>query len=174
MLEVERLFLAVKELNGVGLAANQFGDPRAYCVIAIPESEPFVMVNPAITGGSREMVAEDEGCLSLPGITVTVERRLKVVAKWLTVDGVEHEEEFGGLAARIVQHEVDHLSGRMILDYLSPLKRAKLKSYINRALRMEKANLKAIAANVGRLAPHAVDMQTAMARRQVEKLVAGK
>lgn len=165
------LHQACRDLATVGIAANQLGDPLAFCVIAVPNREPFVMVNPAITGGSLETGFEDEGCLSLPGITVAVVRRLRVTVKWKDVEGAAHEEEFGGLAARIVQHELDHLHGTLILDHLSPVKRMKLKSYISRALRMEKENLRVIAQQASQHAAQAVDVKTAMSRRQIEKLV---
>ena len=165
------LIAATKELRGVGLAANQVGDARRYCVMAIPDREPFVMVNPEIIERSKEEGFEDEGCLSLPGVAVAVARPLSVRVKWEDVEGQEHEEEFGGFAARVVCHEDEHLRGGLIFDHLTIVKRRKLMAYIDRALRMERENLKAIAENVGRLSPHAVDIKTAVSRRQVEKLI---
>ena len=163
---------ALKELNAVGLAANQVDDPRAFCVVAFPEHEPFLMVNPVIVEKSKEEGFEDEGCLSLPGVTVAVSRSLEVTVEYVNAEGIPLRERFTGLAARICQHEIDHLRGALILDYLSPIKRAKLKAYIGKAVRMERANVKAIAQGVGRLSAHAVDMQAAMSRRQIEKLMA--
>ena len=141
-LPLSSLLLSLKELNAVGIAANQIGDPRSYCIVGIPDREPFLMVNPFIVEKQDQNGFEDEGCLSLPGITVSVLRPLTVKVRWLDEGGGEQEEVFGGLAARIVCHELEHLRGGLILDHLSLLKRRKLKSYIDKALRMEKANLK--------------------------------
>jgi peptide deformylase len=138
------LIESLRELNAVGIAANQVGDPRAFCVVGIPERVPFIMVNPEIVEQAEQTGFEDEGCLSLPGITVAVHRPLWVRVVWQTMEGEEAAERFGGLAARIVCHELEHLRGGLILDHLSLLKRRKLQSYIARCVRIERRNLKMV------------------------------
>ena len=157
------------QLDAVGLAANQLGFPQAWCVIGIPGRKPFVMLNPEITEESDESSFENEGCLSLPGITVEFHRPLRVKVRWQNMNGEMKEEEFRSHGARICCHEIDHLRGGLILDRLSPIKRHKLKAQIAKAIRMEKANIN----HILKVGPKAVDLQTATSRRQIERLMKG-
>ena len=108
---------------GVGLAANQIGSLQKVAVIQLPDwEEALVLINPEIVKqeGEREVV---EGCLSIPEQYADVTRPAEVEVRWLDRDGKEQQEAFDGLWATCVQHEIDHLDGKLFIDYLKPLKR---------------------------------------------------
>jgi peptide deformylase len=113
---------------GSGLAAPQVGVLKRLFVIDCAKKEgtdpaPMVLVNPEVLETSEETKVFEEGCLSIPEIYADVERPAEVKMRWLGIDGEEHEQTFDGFAAVCVQHELDHLNGRLYIDYLSPLKR---------------------------------------------------
>jgi peptide deformylase len=114
---VERMKRLMQDARGVGLAANQVGVLRRVFVIQEAEdAEPRALVNPAIVERSEETESDDEGCLSMQGVVVGVERaeRVRIHARDETGEAVELELE--DLAARVAQHELDHLDGVLILD----------------------------------------------------------
>jgi peptide deformylase len=117
---VARMGQLMKEANGVGLAATQVGVLRRVFVFAPDEDEVATLVNPEIVRRSDEVEREDEGCLSLQGVTVPVERALSVRIEGLDEVGEEVGYDFEGTPARIVQHELDHLDGTLILDRTTP------------------------------------------------------
>ena len=84
---------------------------------------PMVLINPEITWSSDETNVYEEGCLSIPDQYADVERPAEVKVRWTTLDGTGEEEHFDGLWATCVQHEIDHLNGKLFIDYLKPLKR---------------------------------------------------
>lgn len=113
---------------GVGLAAPQIGLLQRLFVmdcIKDPEAEPrpMALFNPEIVWRSSETRTYDEGCLSIPDQYAEIERPSEVTVRWLGLDGDLHEETFSGLWATCAQHEIDHLDGKLFIDYLSPLKR---------------------------------------------------
>lgn len=113
---------------GIGLAAPQIGLGQRMIVIDCVKEEhgkpnPMVMVNPEVLLKSDELNVYEEGCLSLPEMYADVERPSEVKVRWLGLDGELHEEDFDGLWATCVQHEIDHLDGVLFIDYLRPLKR---------------------------------------------------
>jgi peptide deformylase len=109
------------EAAGVGLAANQVGVLRRMFVFQpTVEDEPRAMVNPEIVERSEETVPDDEGCLSMQGVLVPVERNLRVTIEARDLDGEEVRLELEGMSARIVQHELDHLDGTLIIDRTTP------------------------------------------------------
>ena len=113
----ERLIALMQDANGLGLAATQIGVlRRAFAFQSSPEDEPQVLVNAAIVSRSEETEVADEGCLSMQGVTVPVERSVSVTLEARTVDGELTHLELDGLAARVVQHELDHLDGVLILE----------------------------------------------------------
>ncbi len=115
--EVERMATIMREGLGVGLAATQLGVLRRLLVFqATPDGEPTALVNPEIEWLSDEEVLAEEGCLSLPGISVDVERPLHARVKGRDAEGEEVVIEASGLEARVLQHEIDHLDGVLILD----------------------------------------------------------
>lgn len=117
---VERMASVMVEANGIGLAANQVGVLRRVIVFQRgDEGEPTCLVNPEIVERSEELETEEEGCLSLPGVLVPVERHAAIAVVGCDLDGARARLELAGLDARVVQHEVDHLDGVLILDRTS-------------------------------------------------------
>ena len=115
--EVDRMIGIMRDGLGVGLAATQVGILRRLLVFqAGRDSEPTALVNPTIDWMSDEVVVAEEGCLSLPGVAMDVERALHARLTGLDVDGEPVTIEASGLEARILQHEIDHLDGVLILD----------------------------------------------------------
>jgi peptide deformylase len=115
---------------GIGLAATQVDVHEQIIVIDISEnrSDLRVFINPEIISASNEKKPWQEGCLSVPGVYDEVERPARVKVKALDVDGQPFELEAEGLMAVCVQHEMDHLKGFVFVDYLSPLKRNRIKT----------------------------------------------
>ena len=111
----EDMLVTMHEREGVGLAANQVGRLRRVLVAAIEEDE-YVVVNPVIEASSEETEVLAEGCLSIPGIQVEVERPVAVTITGQDTAGEDLRLEAEGLLARVFQHEVDHLDGVLILD----------------------------------------------------------
>jgi peptide deformylase len=124
--------------NGAGIAAIQVGAlERIYIVDAAiaggrEDDPPLVFVNPEITMQSEEGEQADEGCLSFPGIFVPIRRSLKVKVKAFDLEGNLFEVEAEGLYARALQHEGDHLNGRLLIDFVGPLKREMIKRKMKR------------------------------------------
>ena len=115
--EVERMIGIMRGAMGVGLAATQVGVLRRLLVFqAGPDSEPTALVNPEVEWLSDEVVVAEEGCLSLPRVSMDVERPLHARFSGLDVDGEPVRIEASGLEARVLQHELDHLDGVLILD----------------------------------------------------------
>jgi peptide deformylase len=115
--EVDRMISIMRDGMGVGLAATQVGVLRRLLVFqAGPDSEPTALVNPEIEWVSDEVVIAEEGCLSLPRVSMDVERPLHARFAGRDVDGEEMRIEASGLEARVLQHELDHLDGVLILD----------------------------------------------------------
>jgi peptide deformylase len=113
---VARMSDLMKEANGVGLAATQVGVLRRVFVFAPADDEVAVLVNPEIVRRSDELETDDEGCLSLQGVTVPVERAVSIRVEGRDERGKEVGFDLEGIAARIAQHENDHLDGKLILD----------------------------------------------------------
>lgn len=115
---------------GVGLAATQIDVHEQLIVIDTSETrdELRVFINPEIIWASGEKQVYDEGCLSVPGIYDGVERPARVKVRALDLDGKPFELEADGLLAVCIQHEIDHLKGKVFVEYLSPLKRNRIKT----------------------------------------------
>ena len=111
---------------GVGLAAPQVGVTKRLlvmdCVKDGPQ-QPMVLLNPEIVWSSEDLSTYEEGCLSIPDQYAEVERPAEVRVRWTGLDGREEEQQFSGLWATCVQHEIDHLNGKLFIDFLGPLKR---------------------------------------------------
>jgi len=118
------------EAEGVGLAATQVDRHVRLVVMDTSEGrdQPIVLINPEITARSAELVRGDEGCLSVPTIYDEVERHARVTVRALDRQGQPFEFEAEGLASVCVQHELDHLLGKVFVEYLSPLKRDRIRS----------------------------------------------
>lgn len=108
--------------HGIGLAAPQVGVSKRIIIVWLPknrddESYPIVaMINPIILEKSEETDIDEEGCLSLPGITGKVERSIAIEVEWIDIKGRKMKKKIAGFGARVVQHEVDHLDGILISD----------------------------------------------------------
>ena len=122
------------EAPGIGLAATQIDVHEQVIVLDVSETRDQlqVLINPEILWASEERRVYDEGCLSVPGIFDGVERPSQVKIRALNVDGVASEFEADGLLAVCVQHEMDHLRGKVFVEYLSPLKRNRIKSKLQK------------------------------------------
>ncbi len=118
------------EAPGVGLAASQVDVHEQVIVIDISDArdELRVFINPEIVWASPEKQIYDEGCLSVPGVYDGVERHARVKARAQDADGKSFEVEADGLLAVCIQHEIDHLKGKVFVEYLSPLKRNRIKT----------------------------------------------
>ncbi len=133
---IEDMFLTLEEAEGVGLAAPQIGkDIRLFIVDCTPwaEEDPScadykkAFINPELYYRSPETKSYTEGCLSLPGLNANVQRSLTVRMRYLDTDFKEHDEEFTGLKAWVLQHEYDHLEGIVFTDRVAPIRRNLLK-----------------------------------------------
>jgi peptide deformylase len=118
---VERMIHLMQDARGVGLAANQVGILRRVFVIQAEEDEePRALVNPVIVDRSSELDEDDEGCLSMQGVLVPVERPVRVRIEARDAEGNPVALELEGLPARVAQHELDHLDGVLIIDRTTP------------------------------------------------------
>ena len=118
------------EASGIGLAATQVDIHERVIVIDVSEDrdKPITLINPEITWASDERVAGEEGCLSVPGIYDGVERAASVKVRALDENGQVYALEAQGLLAVCIQHEMDHLQGKVFVEYLSLLKRTRIKT----------------------------------------------
>ena len=141
---IQNMFETMDHADGVGLAAPQIGLPIRVVVVDLdvlsedyPEYKGFrkAYINAHILEVSGEEVSMEEGCLSLPGIHESVKRGNKIRVKYLDEDLVEHDEIVEGYLARVMQHEFDHLDGKMFIDHLSPLRRQMIKGKLNAMLK---------------------------------------
>ncbi len=125
------------DANGIGLAATQVDAHERVVVIDVSEehNQPMVLINPEITWYSDDKQINDEGCLSVPGIYDGVERSSAVRVTALDENGDSRTIEAEGLLAVCIQHEMDHLLGKVFVEYLSPLKRNRIKTKMLKARR---------------------------------------
>jgi peptide deformylase len=134
---VANMFDTMKDENGIGLAATQVDIHQQIIVMDVSENQdnPLVFINPKITRFSDEKKLNEEGCLSVPGTYAEVQRSVEVTIEALDVDGSPFKLEASGLLAICIQHEMDHLNGKLFVDYLSPLKRQRIKNKLEKAAR---------------------------------------
>ena len=125
---IDDMFETMYQSEGVGLAGPQIGVSRRVIVVDVREEgvKPFALVNPRLVETSSDVAKEEEGCLSMPGITAAVERPARVVVEGLNRDGEPVRIEGDALLARCLQHEIDHLDGILFVDRLSALQRSML------------------------------------------------
>jgi len=124
---------------GIGLAATQVNVHQRILVIDVSEdhSEPQVFINPEVTVLDPELGEYDEGCLSVPGFYETVNRPQRVEVTALDRHGESFTRELTGLLAICLQHEIDHLNGKLFVDYLSPLKRQRIRKKLEKSQRRQ-------------------------------------
>ena len=127
---VSNMLATMYDAHGIGLAATQVDVHERVVVVDVSEErdQPLVIINPEIVWASVEKQVNEEGCLSVPGIYDGVERSLAVHVHALDADGRPRTIEAEGLLAVCLQHEMDHLLGKVFVEYLSPLKRNRIKS----------------------------------------------
>lgn len=142
---VDDMLETMGQANGLGLAAEQIGRQEAVCVIDVPEemedpawreinasiAMPLVMLNPRIES-SEGKIRDQEGCLSFPEIFIQVTRHKKIEVSYMDLEGKPRRLQAGGLLARAIQHEVDHLNGILLVDHMSPAQRVALARGLNR------------------------------------------
>jgi peptide deformylase len=138
---IDDMLHTMYDANGIGLAATQVDVHERLVIIDVSEERdaPLVLINPEITWASPTKEKADEGCLSVPEIYDGVERSIAVKVRALDADGNSREIEAEGLLAVCVQHELDHLVGKVFVEYLSPLKRNRIKTKMVKAARDERS-----------------------------------
>ena len=138
---VDDMFETMYNAPGIGLAAIQVNEPRRVIVVDTSEdrSQPLALINPEILEkhGEEEM---DEGCLSVPGVYETVKRAESIRVRFLDRDGETIEMDVDGLLAVCIQHEIDHLDGKLFVDYLSNLKRQRIRKKLEKEARLSGDN----------------------------------
>jgi len=133
---IQNMFTTMRNANGIGLAANQVGiDKQIFIVDVSPMEEyehikPVVMINPKIIRTSDDLVIMEEGCLSLPDLRADVERPAEIKIRYLNTDEQEVEIEADDFFSRVIQHEYDHLIGKMIPDRVEEKVRKDMQSYL--------------------------------------------
>ena len=116
------------EANGIGLAATQIDVHIRLVVMDLSEerNDPRVFVNPEYTILDKSLFTYEEGCLSIPGFNEEISRPSKILLKWQDLQGNFHEDKPDGIFTVCAQHEIDHLDGKLFVDYLSPIKRDRI------------------------------------------------
>ncbi len=141
---VEDMFDTMYEAEGIGLAGNQIGLDMALCVIDITHTEedgvPHVFINGEILERTGEYLME-EGCLSIPDVRFEFNRAERVRFRYQDMEGNTYEDEFDGLLARVIQHEMDHLNGNLIIDHVSKLVRMQHRKQLREIEKTEKSLL---------------------------------
>ncbi|WP_334038525.1 peptide deformylase [Alteromonas macleodii] len=134
---VSDMFETMKDENGIGLAATQVNRHVQVVVMDVSEdqNEPRVFINPEIIRKDGSTISE-EGCLSVPGSYAKVERAESITVKALDQNGESFELDAEGLLAICIQHELDHLKGKLFIDYLSPLKRQRIRKKLEKEARL--------------------------------------
>ena len=134
------MFQTMYEAPGIGLAASQVDVHQRFMVIDVSDdrSQPLVFINPSISGRQGEQVHQ-EGCLSVPGIFADVTRAEAITVEALDRNGQPFTLQADGLLAVCIQHEMDHLDGKLFVDYLSPLKREMVKKKLAKARKLKAA-----------------------------------
>jgi peptide deformylase len=121
------MFETMYEAPGIGLAAIQVNVPKRLLVLDVADEDegkqPLVLINPKIVNLGSEMKLYEEGCLSLPDVRIDIERPASLTVTYQNIDGQPQELTTDGLLATAIQHEIDHLDGKLIIDFLTRLKR---------------------------------------------------
>lgn len=134
---INDMFDTMRDENGIGLAATQVNVHKRLVVMDVSENQdkPMVFINPEITHKEGSTVSE-EGCLSVPNNYAQIERAEKITVSALDKAGESFTLEAEGLLAICIQHELDHLKGKLFVDYLSPLKRKRIKTKLEKEARL--------------------------------------
>ena len=126
----QNMLLTMYEAEGIGLAATQIDVHIRLVVMDLSEerNEPRVFVNPEYTILDKSPFTYEEGCLSIPGFNEEISRPSKILLKWQDLQGNFHEDRPDGIFTVCAQHEIDHLDGKLFVDYLSPIKRDRIRN----------------------------------------------
>jgi len=137
---IDDMLETMYEASGIGLAATQIDVHERLIVIDVSEerNQPLVLINPEITWASPERTKGEEGCLSVPGIYDGVERSTSIKVKALDREGKAQTLDADGLLAVCIQHEMDHLMGKVFVEYLSSFKQGRIKTKLAKAQREER------------------------------------
>ncbi len=135
---IDDMLETMYDAPGIGLAAVQVNVPKRVIVIDVSDErdQPTALINPEILDKDG-VEAMDEGCLSVPGVYETVQRAERIRFRALNRDGQPFEQEVDGLLAVCIQHEIDHLDGKLFVDYLSNLKRQRIRKKLEKESRMQ-------------------------------------
>ena len=136
-----RMFATMYAAPGIGLAAPQVGQKLRFIVVDVhpdDNSQPIALINPEIVARSTELVAREEGCLSLPGQYAEIVRPARVKVRYLDESGARREIAADGLLSACLQHEIDHLNGVLFIDHLSALKRNMILRRLAKELRQKR------------------------------------
>lgn len=136
---VDDMLETMYDASGIGLAATQVNVHKRLLVIDVSEGRdsPQVFINPSVKVLDDVLGSYDEGCLSVPGFYEEIHRPRRVLVEALDRDGKPFEQELDGLAAVCVQHEIDHLDGKLFVDYISPLKRQRIRRKLEKSHRLQ-------------------------------------
>lgn len=139
---IDDMLATMYDEKGVGLAATQVDIHQRIVVMDVSENndQPLVLINPEIIAKSDETLINEEGCLSVPGVYAKVDRHTTCTVKALDRDGKEFTLDGEELLSICIQHELDHLNGILFVDYLSPLKRQRIKTKLEKEAKFEKDN----------------------------------
>ena len=131
---IDNMFETMYEANGIGLAATQVDVLKRLLVLDVSEerNDPKVFINPTIDVIESDLADYDEGCLSVPGFYETVSRPKKIKVSAQDKEGSQFEIEADGVLSVCIQHEIDHLDGKLFVDYLSSLKRNRIKDKLQK------------------------------------------
>ena len=138
---IDNMLATMYDENGVGLAATQVDIHQRIVVIDVSENgdQPLIFINPEIIAKSDDTVINEEGCLSVPGVNAKVNRHNTCAIKALDRHGAEFTLDADGLLSICIQRELDHLNGVLFVDYLSPLKRQRIKTKLEKEARLADA-----------------------------------
>ena len=136
---IDDMFDTMYDANGIGLAATQVNVHQRVVVMDLSESrdQPQVFINPEVTVLGEEVADYDEGCLSIPGFQETISRPSNIAVKALDREGKPFDLQPDGLLAVCIQHELDHLNGKLFVDYLSSLKRKRIRTKLEKQLKRQ-------------------------------------
>lgn len=136
---IDQMLETMYDASGIGLAATQVNVHRRLLVMDVSEErdQPQVFINPTVEVLDDELGSYDEGCLSVPGFYEEVNRPREIRVTALDRNGETFTEELQGLAAICLQHEIDHLDGKLFVDYISPLKRQRIRRKLEKAHRLQ-------------------------------------
>lgn len=134
---IDDMFETMYDASGIGLAATQVNIHKQIVVMDLSEekNDPLVFINPEVIVNADDTLPYDEGCLSVPGFYETVDRPSNILVKALDKNGEPFELEPDGLLAVCIQHELDHLNGKLFVDHISPIKRQRIRKKLEKIQR---------------------------------------